>query len=201
MKTLELISGTRVVPVVVINNAAHAKPLAEAYLAAGINAIEITLRTDAALAALETVAKEVPEILPIAGTVTAATQMQQAIDAGAKLSVSPGLTHALCQAAQDKQHPLLPGVATPSDIIRGLDYGITFFKFFPASLYGGVKALKTFGSVFPQLKFCPTGGVNPDNLDEFLQLQNVACVGGSWLAPRDMIAAEDWAGITELALV
>lgn len=190
---------TPVLPVVVIDDAASAIPLAEALLAGGIDAIEITLRTPAALDAIRAVSNQIPKMTVAAGTVLSAEDLQRAQDAGAQFAVSPGATPALLSAAQDSRIPLLPGVATASDIMLGLEFGLEFFKFFPAATSGGIEMLKAFAGPFASLRFCPTGGINLQNASAYLALENVVCVGGSWVTPASLIEHKDWKGIERLA--
>lgn len=187
------------VPVVVIQSAEDAVPLAEALLAGGIKTIEITLRSDAGLKAIEKVAKTVPGIITGAGTVTKPTHLQQALDAGSQFIVSPGLTAALAEAAQKLNAPLLPGVGTASEVMQAQDWGFDLLKLFPAEQSGGTGKLKHFASVFPTARFCPTGGVSMNNLADYLAQKNVICVGGSWLTPTEAISAKDWGKITQIA--
>jgi len=198
--TLEDILRTGpVMPVVVIDDAAHAVPLARALVAGGIRAIEITLRTGAALDAVQAIAREVPDAIPGVGTALTGADVLAALEAGAKFIVSPGATPALVEAAIGSGLPFLPGVATASELMAGLAAGLSAFKFFPAAQAGGVEALKALGGPFPNARFCPTGGVSPANAATYLALPNVLCVGGSWIAPREVIAAGDFARIEQLA--
>jgi len=161
--------------------------------------LEVTLRTDAALTAISAIARAVPEVVVGAGTVLNADSYKHACDIGARFIVSPGLTDAVRDVAKKHTIPLLPGVVTASEIMRGLDAGLTHFKFFPAESSGGAAAVKAFSGPFAQVRFCPTGGVTPDNARDYLALKNVACVGGTWLAPKQLVDSQDWAAITELA--
>ena len=195
----EILWAGPVMPVVVIDDAAHAVPLARALVAGGIRAIEITLRTGAALDAIEAIARDVPDAIPGVGTAITAADVLAALDAGAKFIVSPGMTPALRDAALGSGLPFLPGVATASELMAGLAAGLSAFKFFPAAQAGGIDGLKALGGPFPSVRFCPTGGVNAANAAAYLALPNVACVGGSWLAPRETIAAGDFATIERLA--
>jgi 2-dehydro-3-deoxyphosphogluconate aldolase / (4S)-4-hydroxy-2-oxoglutarate aldolase len=188
-----------VVPVVVIDEAEIAVPLAEALLAGGIDVIEITLRRPAAMAALEVVAKKVPGILPVAGTVVTAAQAAEVQNAGARAVVSPGFTESVDEAMKKTGLPWLPGVATASDCMRAVSAGRLHCKFFPAEQAGGVPGLKALSGPFPQMKFCPTGGVSLANLGNYLALPQVLCVGGSWLVPADAVKNRDWAQVTKLA--
>ena len=195
----EILQAGPVMPVVVIDDAAHAVPLARALVAGGIRAIEITLRTGAALDAIEAIARDVPDAIPGVGTAITAADVLAALDAGAKFIVSPGMTPALRDAALGSGLPFLPGVATASELMAGLAAGLGAFKFFPAAQAGGIEGLKALGGPFPSVRFCPTGGVSAANAAGYLALPNVACVGGSWLAPREAIAAVEFARIEALA--
>lgn len=172
-----------VVPVIVVDEVEHAVPLAEALVAGGLRALEVTLRTPAALAAIKAM-KQVPGAVVGAGTVTNPAELEQVLEAGAEFIVSPGLTEPLGKAAIAAGVPFLPGTANASDIMRGLDLGLTHFKFFPAMTSGGLPALKALAAPFGQVRFCPTGGIGPDNAAEWLAQEFVLCVGGSWVAPR-----------------
>ncbi|WP_115718790.1 bifunctional 4-hydroxy-2-oxoglutarate aldolase/2-dehydro-3-deoxy-phosphogluconate aldolase [Gallaecimonas mangrovi] len=195
----DVLTASPVMPVLVIEKLEHAVPLAKALLAGGVKVLEVTLRTDCALAAIAEIAKAVPEALVGAGTVLNAEDYQAAVAAGAKFVISPGMTPSLVKAAKAGTAPLIPGVSTLSEVMTGMDLGLEFFKFFPAEASGGAPALKAMGGPIPQVKFCPTGGVSPKNASEYLSLPNVLCVGGSWLAPKEMMETGDWQGITDLA--
>ncbi|MEO8855963.1 MAG: bifunctional 4-hydroxy-2-oxoglutarate aldolase/2-dehydro-3-deoxy-phosphogluconate aldolase [Burkholderiaceae bacterium] len=188
-----------VIPVIVLNDAAYAVPLARALLAGGIRMLEVTLRTPQALACIEAIVREVPEAVVGAGTVRSAADAQSAASAGARFAVSPGFTDAIAQACRDLQLPWLPGVATSSEIMRCLEAGLNELKFFPAMAGGGVAMLKAWHGPFGEARFCPTGGVTLQNAPELLALPNVACVGGSWLVLEDALVADDWGRITRLA--
>lgn len=185
-----------VVPVVVIDDAAHAVPLARALLAGGVGVIEVTLRTGAALDSLARIARDVPEMILAAGTVTTAEQLQSVRDAGALVAISPGLTDRLLAAASTLAMPLLPGVATASELMRGVDAGLSRFKLFPASAVGGVALLQAFAGPFADARFCPTGGIGIEQAPDYLALPNVRCIGASWVATRADIAAARWAQVT-----
>jgi len=189
----------KLVPVVMIHDYRHAVPLARALLAGGIGAIEITLRTPAAWDAATAIKAEVPEIMLGIGTITSPAQLERTARLGAAFAVSPGSTPALRAAARAQAITYLPGVATVSEILATLEDGFEVQKFFPAETAGGVPALRGFVPLFETVAFCPTGGVTEANLRDYLALPNVACVGGSWLAPRDRVEAGDWAAITALA--
>ena len=187
-----------VVPVIVVKDLADAVPMAKALLAGGIKVLEVTLRTPVALDAIRLLAQEVPDAIVGAGTVTTPEQLQQCIDAGAKFAISPGLTRELLQAGKDAPIPLIPGIASISELMEGTGLGYSHFKFFPAEAAGGVKTLKSIHGPFADIRFCPTGGINEKNFLEYLALPNVKCVGGSWIVPDDAVSNKDWARITEL---
>ncbi|MBB3664095.1 MULTISPECIES: bifunctional 4-hydroxy-2-oxoglutarate aldolase/2-dehydro-3-deoxy-phosphogluconate aldolase [Prauserella salsuginis group] len=195
----ELLDLSPVMPVVVLDDAEAAPDVARALLAGGIRTIELTLRTPAALEAIEKVASQVPDIVVGAGTVTTPEQAAQAADAGAAFLVTPGTTDALLDAVAATRLPFLPGAATVSEAMRLAERGLDTLKFFPAEASGGPAALKAFAGPLPHLKFCPTGGVSVANAPEYLGLSNVGCVGGSWLTPKDAVAARDFATIERLA--
>lgn len=190
---------TRVLPVIVITDVAQAVPLAEALLAGGIDAMEITLRHVAGLPAIEAVARAVPAMRVGAGTVTRAHEVDQVCNAGAGFALSPGFTDELLDAAQAASLPFVPGVMTPGEVMRARERGIGLMKLFPAEQAGGLGMLKALAGPLGDVRFCPTGGVSPANLADFLKQPNVAMVGGSWLTPREALEARDWARITDLA--
>jgi 2-dehydro-3-deoxyphosphogluconate aldolase/(4S)-4-hydroxy-2-oxoglutarate aldolase len=194
-----IVAASPVIPVVTITDVAHAVPLAKALVRGGIRVVEVTLRTAAALKAIEAIAKEVPEILLGVGTVLKASDLHDAARAGAAFAISPGSTPALLAAAKGGPLPFLPGVATPSEIMQAVDAGFDHLKFFPAAVFGGTDALKAFAGPFPSLLFCPTGGISADNAARYLALPNVVCVGGSWLTPAAAVAAGDWTQVERLA--
>lgn len=195
----DLLALSPVMPVVVVDDAADAVPLAKALLAGGVKVIELTLRTPAALAAIERVAAEVPGIAVGAGTVTSPGQAKQAADAGAAFLVTPGCTDSVLDAAFGTGLPFLPGASTVSEAMRLAERGLSALKFFPAEASGGVDYLKSIGGPLPSLRFCPTGGITPESAPRYLALPNVGCVGGSWLTPKDAVAAKDFARIEALA--
>ena len=199
LTALQVMQDAPVIPVIVLNDVAHAVPLARALVAGGIRMLEVTLRTAQALPCIEAIARAVPEAVVGAGTVRNRSDAQAAAMAGARFAVSPGYTAALCQACRDLALPLLPGVATGSEIMMAQEDGLTELKFFPAMQAGGPALLKAWSGPFFDVRFCPTGGVTLQNAPEFLALPNVVCVGGSWLVPPDALAQGDWARITELA--
>jgi 2-dehydro-3-deoxyphosphogluconate aldolase/(4S)-4-hydroxy-2-oxoglutarate aldolase len=188
-----------VVPVVVVDDAAHAVPMAKALVAGGIRAIEVTLRTLAALDAIRAVAAEVEGAVVGVGTVLDGTQLEAARKAGARFAVSPGASPRLLDAADEHDLPLLPGAATAGEAMTLLERGYRHLKFFPAVPAGGARLLAAWASPLPQIRFCPTGGISLANAPEFLALPNVACVGGSWLTPKDKLETGDWSGIERLA--
>jgi 2-dehydro-3-deoxyphosphogluconate aldolase/(4S)-4-hydroxy-2-oxoglutarate aldolase len=188
-----------IVPVLVIKKVEDALPIAEALLAADIRVLEVTLRTPAALEAISIIAKELPEAIIGAGTVTNRDQLQRSYDAGAKFAISPGLTIDLLKAGNEGNIALIPGISSISELMDGADYGYDHLKFFPAEASGGVKALQSIGGPFPDIRFCPTGGINLKNVRDYLALSNVACCGGSWLVNDEIVDAKDWAAITLLA--
>lgn len=188
-----------VVPVVVLDEATHAVPLAQALLRGGIRTIEVTLRTPAGLSAIERIAAEVPDIAVGAGTITEPGQAAQAAQAGAQYLVTPGCTERLLDEVDDTGLPSLPGISTVSEALRLAERGARALKFFPAEPSGGVPYLKAIAGPLPELLFCPTGGITPDSAPKYLALPNVRCVGGSWLAPKDLLAAGDWGQIEALA--
>ena len=199
MNTLDLANYGPVIPVIVIHDLEHAIPLARALVAGGIRMLEVTLRTPVALEAIKRIATEVPEAIVGAGTVCNQVDAELAIQAGARFAVSPGYTPALGTYCQRSGLALLPGVSTASEIMMAMEGGYRELKFFPALQSGGVAMLKALSGPFGQIKFCPTGGITPQNAAEFLALNNVVCVGGSWLAPNDLLVRGDFVRITELA--
>ena len=199
LTSLQIMQDAPVIPVIVLNDVAHAVPMAQALVAGGIRVLEVTLRTPQALACMEAIAKAVPDAIVGAGTVRNAADVQAAVQAGARFAVSPGYTSALGQACCDARLPLLPGVATASEIMAAQADGWNELKFFPAMQAGGLDMLKAWNGPFGDVRFCPTGGISPSNAAQFLTLPNVVCVGGSWLVPADALAQGDWARITALA--
>ncbi|TGG93901.1 bifunctional 4-hydroxy-2-oxoglutarate aldolase/2-dehydro-3-deoxy-phosphogluconate aldolase [Natronospirillum operosum] len=197
METL-LKQARPVIPVLALKSVPAAIEVAKALHKGGISVLEVTLRTDAALDIIRELA-QIPELTIGAGTVTNPDQLDQAVRAGARFAVSPGATPNLLTAGRESAIPLLPGVATASELMAALDAGYHYLKFFPAEVAGGVAALKALAGPFPQVRFCPTGGIGRANYQDYLALPSVVCVGGSWLVPADLLAQEDWAGITHLA--
>jgi 2-dehydro-3-deoxyphosphogluconate aldolase/(4S)-4-hydroxy-2-oxoglutarate aldolase len=196
---LHVMQDAPVIPVIVLHDVAHAVPMARALVAGGIRMLEVTLRTPQALACMEAIARDVPEAVLGAGTVRSQADAQAAVNAGARFAVSPGYTSALGQACRALGLPLLPGVATGSEIMQAQADGYQQLKFFPAVQAGGLAMPKAWSGPFFDVDFCPTGGLTPENAPQFLAFPNVRCVGGSWLVPADALAAGDWARITALA--
>ncbi len=198
-KLLPVLEGQPVIPVLKIDRLADAVPLARALAAGGLPAVEITLRTGDAIDAIRLVSTEVPEAIVGAGTILTPRHFDQAVDAGARFIVSPGTTQELLDAARTSDVPFLPGGITPSEIMALKEEGYSVLKFFPAEQAGGAAFLKSLASPLAGIRFCPTGGVSLANAKDYLGLSNVICVGGSWVAPDELLAAGDWAGITALA--
>jgi 2-dehydro-3-deoxyphosphogluconate aldolase/(4S)-4-hydroxy-2-oxoglutarate aldolase len=190
---------TKVIPVVTIERAADAVPLARALARGGLNVIEVTLRTPAAPAAIAAIARDVPEVMVGAGTILRDSDVTRALTAGARFLVSPGLTPELAAAGLAAEVPFIPGAITPSEVILARELGFSFLKFYPAAGAGGVATLRNYALVFAGTAFCPTGGVTGENAKEYLALPNVPLVGGAWMATQEAIAAGDWIGITDRA--
>jgi 2-dehydro-3-deoxyphosphogluconate aldolase/(4S)-4-hydroxy-2-oxoglutarate aldolase len=199
MTALEVMHDAPVIPVIVLNDVAHAVPLARALVAGGIRMLEVTLRTPQALQCIEAIAREVPEAVVGAGTIRSAADAQASALAGARFGVSPGYTRSVGKACHELGLPLLPGVATGGEIMTAQEDGYVQLKFFPALQAGGLAMLKAWQGPFGDVTFCPTGGIHAGNAAEFLALSNVACVGGSWIVPADAIQAGDWARVESLA--
>ncbi|WRC32794.1 bifunctional 4-hydroxy-2-oxoglutarate aldolase/2-dehydro-3-deoxy-phosphogluconate aldolase [Helicobacter pylori] len=197
-KIIEVLQISPIVPVVVIENIKDAVPLAQSLVEGGIHIIEVTLRSSCALEAIELIAKNVPKMRVGAGTILNPTQLEQAQNRGAEFLISPGLTIKLLEYAKKKDMPLIPGVSSSSEVIQALELGYNALKFFPAEYCGGVKLLNAFNGPFKGVKFCPTGGISADNMRSYLNLENVLCVGGSWLTPKDLIQNKEWDKITEI---
>ena len=196
---LQVMQDAPVIPVIVLNDVAHAVPMARALVAGGVRMLEVTLRTPQALACMEAIARDVPEAVVGAGTVRSKADAQAAANAGARFAVSPGYTSAVGQVCRDLGLSLLPGVATGSEIMMAQEDGFTQLKFFPAMQAGGPAMLKAWSGPFFDVKFCPTGGVTLQNAPEFLALPNVVCVGGSWIVPAEAMVKGEWDKITQLA--
>lgn len=199
LTALDVMTDAPVIPVIVLNDVNDAVPMAQALVAGGIRMLEVTLRTPAALACIEAIARHVPDAVVGAGTIRTAADAKAAAAAGARFAVSPGFTNTMAQACADVNLPLLPGVATSSEVMMAREAGFQYMKFFPAVQAGGIPMLKAWQGPFFDVKFCPTGGVSPSNAAEFLALSNVVCVGGSWLVPADAVAQKEWSRITTLA--
>ncbi|OLR45240.1 bifunctional 4-hydroxy-2-oxoglutarate aldolase/2-dehydro-3-deoxy-phosphogluconate aldolase [Helicobacter pylori] len=197
-KIIEILQISPIVPVVVIENIKDAVPLAQSLVEGGIQIIEVTLRSSCALEAIELIAKNVPKMRVGAGTILNPTQLEQAQNRGAEFLISPGLTIKLLEYAKKKDMPLIPGVSSSSEVMQALELGYNALKFFPAEYCGGVKLLNAFNGPFKGVKFCPTGGISADNMRSYLNLENVLCVGGSWLTPKNLIQNKEWDKITEI---
>lgn len=197
-KIIEVLQISPIVPVVVIENIKDAVPLAQSLIEGGIQIIEVTLRSSCALEAIELIAKNVPKMRVGVGTILNPTQLEQAQNRGAEFLISPGLTIKLLEHAKKKDMPLIPGVSSSSEVMQALELGYSALKFFPAEYCGGVKLLNAFNGPFKGVKFCPTGGISADNMRSYLNLENVLCVGGSWLTPKNLIQNKEWDKITEI---
>jgi 2-dehydro-3-deoxyphosphogluconate aldolase / (4S)-4-hydroxy-2-oxoglutarate aldolase len=199
LKPLDLAQHGPIIAVIQIDELAHAVPMAQALVAGGVRVLEITLRTSVALAAIETIRHHVPQAIVGTGTVRTVQEVTLAEKVGSQFIVSPGYSSAIGQACQDRQMALLPGVATASEIMQACADGFHFLKFFPAVATGGTALLKAWSGPFPDVHFCPTGGITPDNATQFLNLPNVRVCGSSWLTPKALMQAQNWQRITELA--
>ncbi|GHS22185.1 ketohydroxyglutarate aldolase [Helicobacter pylori] len=197
-KIIEILQISPIIPVVVIEDIKDAVPLAQSLIEGGIQIIEVTLRSSCALEAIELIAKNVPKMRVGAGTILNPTQLEQAQNRGAEFLISPGLTIKLLEYAKKKDMPLIPGVSSSSEVMQALELGYNALKFFPAEYCGGVKLLNAFNGPFKGVKFCPTGGISADNMRSYLNLENVLCVGGSWLTPKNLIQNKEWDKITEI---
>lgn len=197
--TLVLAALGPVIPVIVLQRLEHAVPMARALVDGGVRVLEVTLRTPVALACMEAIAREVPEAIVGAGTLRTVADVRAARDAGCQFGVSPGYTSQIGAACRDAALPLLPGVATASEVMAANGDGLTFLKFFPATAAGGVGLLRALAGPFPEVVFCPTGGITVETAPQFLSLPNVKICGGSWLTPADALNSGDWARITRLA--
>ncbi|TKB44832.1 bifunctional 4-hydroxy-2-oxoglutarate aldolase/2-dehydro-3-deoxy-phosphogluconate aldolase [Thalassotalea mangrovi] len=198
IKPQQIFAMGPIVPVLVIENVDDAIPIAKALMAGGIKVLEVTLRTDNALQVIQKIADELPEAMVGAGTVTNPQTLQAAEQAGAKFAISPGMTKELLEASGKSTIPLIPGIASISELMTGIDAGLDHFKFFPAEAIGGAKSIKSIAGPFPDIRFCPTGGINESNMGNYLSLKNVSCIGGSWLVPDEAVANKDWQQITEI---
>lgn len=194
-----VLSASLLMPVITIKHADDAVPLCRALFDGGIHVMEITLRTEHGLKAIKSVREALPEVWVGAGTVTSPAQYRQAESAGAQFIVTPGLTEALLEFSLTSEAPLLPGISTASELLLGYSLGYREFKFFPAEVAGGILALKALNGPFPDVIFCPTGGIRRDTAKDYLALSNVQTVGGSWLTPDEVVANKNWAQITQIA--
>lgn len=199
MNARDILSSGAVVPVMAIDDIHTAVDLAHALVEGGIPTLEITLRTEHGLKAIELIKKEVPGAIVGAGTVINGEQLKAVEDAGAVFAISPGFNIHFAKAASQSSIAVIPGIATPGELMLALEHGIDTMKLFPAEVVGGREMLKALHGPFPQVKFCPTGGISLETAPEYLKLPNVLCVGGSWLTPKDAVANKDWAAITRLA--
>ncbi len=197
-RIIEVLQISPIIPVVVIEDIKDAVPLAQSLVEGGIYIIEVTLRSSCALEAIELIAKNVPKMRVGAGTILNPTQLEQAQNRGAEFLISPGLTIKLLEYAKKKDMLLIPGVSSSSEVMQALELGYNALKFFPAEYCGGVKLLNAFNGPFKGVKFCPTGGISADNMRSYLNLENVLCVGGSWLTPKNLIQNKEWDKITEI---
>ncbi|GAA7976790.1 bifunctional 4-hydroxy-2-oxoglutarate aldolase/2-dehydro-3-deoxy-phosphogluconate aldolase [Helicobacter pylori] len=197
-KIIEVLQISPIIPVVVIEDIKDAVPLAQSLVEGGIPIIEVTLRSSCALEAIELIAKNVPKMRVGAGTILNPTQLEQAQNRGAEFLISPGLTIKLLEHAKKKDMSLIPGVSSSSEVMQALELGYNALKFFPAEYCGGVKLLNAFNGPFKGVKFCPTGGISADNMHSYLNLENVLCVGGSWLTSKNLIQNKEWDKITEI---
>lgn len=197
-KIIEVLQISPIIPVVVIEDIKDAVPLAQSLIEGGIHIIEVTLRSSCALETIELIAKNVPKMHVGVGTILNPTQLEQAQNRGAEFLISPGLTIKLLEHAKKKDMPLIPGVSSSSEVMQALELGYSALKFFPAEYCGGVKLLNAFNGPFKGVKFCPTGGISADNMHSYLNLENVLCVGGSWLTPKHLIQNKEWDKITEI---
>ena len=198
-RIIEILGQAPIIPVLAIDDLADAEPLAIALRDGGLTVIEITLRTAVALDAIKLIKANVPGVIVGSGTVVNLGQVDQSIAAGVEFIVTPGFSRPLVDRIIGSGIPVLPGVTTPTEIIAGYDAGLSVFKFFPAETSGGIAALKAFHGPFAQASFCPTGGIRPSNIADYLSLANVRCVGGMWMAPADLVAAKNWTAITDLS--
>ena len=199
MNSRDLLQLTPVLPVVAIADLAWAVPLAKALKRGGIGVMEVVLRTPVSLQAIQAIKEQVPEVIVGAGTVLNEEQLVAAIDSGAEFIVTPGLTPELLRAGLDASVPMIPGVATASEVMVGLQAGLSTFKFFPAETSGGVAAVQALSAPFADVSFCPTGGISPSNMHSYLHIESVVCVGGSWITPHALMRTRDWTAITGLA--
>ncbi|MBZ7954652.1 bifunctional 4-hydroxy-2-oxoglutarate aldolase/2-dehydro-3-deoxy-phosphogluconate aldolase [Campylobacter sp. W0018] len=199
MQTKEILEVSKIIPVITIYDLKTSVDLAKALIDGGIKILEITLRTQEAIEAIKLISKEIPEAIVGAGTVLNAKMLEEVKNAGAKFAISPGLNAILAKEAKNIDLPLIPGIATAGELMLALEFGFKNLKFFPAQAAGGVNMLKSFSAPFQEVKFCPTGGISLDNINDYLKLDNVLCVGGSWLTPKELILDKKWNQITQIA--
>ncbi|MBZ7939736.1 bifunctional 4-hydroxy-2-oxoglutarate aldolase/2-dehydro-3-deoxy-phosphogluconate aldolase [Campylobacter sp. W0014] len=199
MQTKEILEVSKIIPVITIYDLKTSVDLAKALIDGGIKILEITLRTQEAIEAIKLISKEIPEAVVGAGTVLNAKMLEEVKNAGAKFAISPGLNAILAKEAKNIDLPLIPGIATAGELMLALEFGFKNLKFFPAQAAGGVNMLKSFSAPFQEVKFCPTGGISLDNMNDYLKLDNVLCVGGSWLTPKELILDKKWNQITQIA--
>lgn len=199
LTALDVLNAAPIVPVIALKRLEDALPLATALLNAGVRALEVTLRTDCALDAIKLLRQALPDALVGAGTVTNVEQFRQAVQAGSQFIITPGLTEDLLKESLKQDVPFIPGIATPSELMLAKQYGLSYLKFFPAEINGGVKALQAFSGPFADVKFCPTGGINEKNYRDYLALKNVLCVGGTWFVLTEAVERGDFDAIAALA--
>ncbi|MBK2001220.1 bifunctional 4-hydroxy-2-oxoglutarate aldolase/2-dehydro-3-deoxy-phosphogluconate aldolase [Campylobacter sp. 2018MI35] len=199
MQTKEILEVSKIIPVITIYDLKTSVDLAKALIEGGIKILEITLRTQEAIEAIKLISKEIPEAVVGAGTVLNTKMLEEVKNAGAKFAISPGLNVVFAKEARNIDLPLIPGIATAGELMLALEFGFKNLKFFPAQAAGGINILKSFSAPFQEVKFCPTGGISLDNMNDYLKLDNVLCVGGSWLTPKELILDKKWNQITQIA--
>ncbi|MBZ7961911.1 bifunctional 4-hydroxy-2-oxoglutarate aldolase/2-dehydro-3-deoxy-phosphogluconate aldolase [Campylobacter molothri] len=199
MQTKEILEVSKIIPVITIYDLKTSVDLAKALIEGGIKILEITLRTQEAIEAIKLISKEIPEAVVGAGTVLNTKMLEEVKNAGAKFAISPGLNVVFAKETRNIDLPLIPGIATAGELMLALEFGFKNLKFFPAQAAGGINMLKSFSAPFQEVKFCPTGGISLDNMNDYLKLDNVLCVGGSWLTPKELILDKKWNQITQIA--
>ncbi|MBZ7969372.1 bifunctional 4-hydroxy-2-oxoglutarate aldolase/2-dehydro-3-deoxy-phosphogluconate aldolase [Campylobacter molothri] len=199
MQTKKILEVSKIIPVITIYDLKTSVDLAKALIEGGIKILEITLRTQEAIEAIKLISKEIPEAIVGAGTVLNIKMLEEVKNAGAKFAISPGLNVVFAKEARNIDLPLIPGIATAGELMLALEFGFKNLKFFPAQAAGGINMLKSFSAPFQEIKFCPTGGISLDNMNDYLKLDNVLCVGGSWLTPKELILDKKWNQITQIA--
>lgn len=199
MQTKKILEVSKIIPVITIYDLKTSVDLAKALIEGGIKILEITLRTQEAIEAIKLISKEIPEAVVGAGTVLNIKMLEEVKNAGAKFAISPGLNVVFAKEARNIDLPLIPGIATAGELMLALEFGFKNLKFFPAQAAGGINMLKSFSAPFQEIKFCPTGGISLDNMNDYLKLDNVLCVGGSWLTPKELILDKKWNQITQIA--